>query len=83
VQARNREAGRIGEVYLRYDRTCGRYYDVDNQVDNKDACPIRPLAESQLADEPSSVMDLDGETIIAQGNDVTADSDLQDGEPEK
>lgn len=43
LQARNREAGRVGQVYLRYDRASGRYFDVDNPVDGADACPIRPL----------------------------------------
>lgn len=44
TQARNREAGCIGQTALRYDRTSGRYYDIDLSGDpNRDICPIKPL----------------------------------------
>lgn len=33
----------MGQAFLRYDRESGRYYDVDNPVNGRDACPIRPL----------------------------------------
>jgi hypothetical protein len=47
MQVRNRDAGRIGHVYLQYDRVCGRYYDVDTES-NKKLCPIRPLFETNV-----------------------------------
>lgn len=42
MQVRNRDAGRIGTVCLKYDRVSGRYYDVDT-TPGKQICPIRPL----------------------------------------
>ena len=42
MQVRNRNAGRIGTVVLKYDRVSGRYFDVDSQP-GKQICPIRPL----------------------------------------
>lgn len=42
LQVRNRDAGRIGTVCLKYDRVHGRYFDVDSQP-GEELCPIRPL----------------------------------------
>ena len=50
VQVRNRDAGRIGHVYLRYDRSCGRYYDVET-IEGREICPIEPLFSSKAPAE--------------------------------
>lgn len=50
MQVRNRDAGRIGHVYLRYDRSCGRYYDVET-IQDREICPIEPLFPSKAPPE--------------------------------
>lgn len=50
MQVRNRDAGRIGQVYLRYDRSCGRYYDVET-IEGREICPLEPLFSSKAPPE--------------------------------
>ena len=53
----------MGQVYLKYDRASGRYYDVDNPVNGADACPIRPLTlpTERLEEPPNESSSLQGE----------------------
>lgn len=85
VQARNREAGRVGQVFLRYDRSCGRYYDVDHQVNGMDACPIRPLApRAAAADDDLDAVAEAGEEEAAADVDLPAVmASLQAGLPDE
>lgn len=69
VQVRNRDAGRIGHVYLKYDRSCGRYYDVES-IEGKEICPVKPLFSSKAPQESLQPQ---------QGTSPEAEPDLSDG----
>jgi hypothetical protein len=70
TQVRNRDAGRIGKVYLKYDRENGRYFDVDTEM-GKELCPIRPLwhtSPSRTIREPqSSKIESLSESLLSPG----------------
>lgn len=70
MQVRNRDAGRIGSVVLKYDRMNGRYYDVDTQP-GTDINPIRPLWPTSPKPQPQPTPPkLDEEPVAHMGSDI-------------
>lgn len=66
----------MGQVYLRYDRASGRYYDVDNPVNGIDQCPIRPL---RLPEAEPAWQSMEEAFAAADGDGADMRSDDSDG----